>query len=220
MGPSKEVLESPNDDSCGDHEERWPSLEPRGYRTSCPFILPMHPFAVLSPEVASSFSRLPYECSWDLAALYLCRQMRSSRRSHSEFASENFGEFSQNSMSWKMARENCPVNGSSPSGYGSVYRPSGRHHNQRLALIRPSRPVSTTRESSCTFTAVSLPPDLPCAVTQSDSFWTFGPTGAYYLFSPATHRSITIPLSKFTDARIFGTHSISARWFRYGTHPC
>ncbi|KAI9512892.1 lipase/ esterase [Russula earlei] len=27
--------------------------------------------------------------------------------------------------------------------------------------------------------------------------------GAYYLFSPATHRSITIPLSKFTDARIF-----------------
>ncbi|KAI0257402.1 Alpha/Beta hydrolase protein [Lactifluus subvellereus] len=27
--------------------------------------------------------------------------------------------------------------------------------------------------------------------------------GAYYLFSPSTHRSITIPLSKFTDARIF-----------------
>ncbi|KAI0307957.1 Alpha/Beta hydrolase protein [Multifurca ochricompacta] len=27
--------------------------------------------------------------------------------------------------------------------------------------------------------------------------------GAYYLFNPATHRSITVPLSKFTDARIF-----------------
>ncbi|THH13492.1 hypothetical protein EW146_g6728 [Bondarzewia mesenterica] len=27
--------------------------------------------------------------------------------------------------------------------------------------------------------------------------------GAYYLFSPATHRGITIPLSKFTDARVF-----------------
>ncbi|KAI0066563.1 hypothetical protein BV25DRAFT_1820557 [Artomyces pyxidatus] len=27
--------------------------------------------------------------------------------------------------------------------------------------------------------------------------------GAYYLFSPATHRRITIPLSKFTDARVF-----------------
>ncbi|KAI0313429.1 esterase [Amylostereum chailletii] len=27
--------------------------------------------------------------------------------------------------------------------------------------------------------------------------------GAYYLFSPATHRRITIPLSRFTDARIF-----------------
>jgi len=44
-------------------------------------------------------------------------------------------------------------------------------------------------------------------------------TGAYYLFSPATHRSITIPLSKFTDARIFGKHTITSRWFRYGTHP-
>ncbi|KAI9462408.1 Alpha/Beta hydrolase protein [Lactarius psammicola] len=27
--------------------------------------------------------------------------------------------------------------------------------------------------------------------------------GAYYLFSPSTHRSITVPLSKFTDSRIF-----------------
>lgn len=132
-------------------------------------LVPFPPF-----NVAYSFSRLPYGCSWDLAALYLCRQMRSSRRSHSEFANENFEEFSQNSMSWKMARVNCPANGSSPSGYGSVYRPSGRHHNQTRAPILPSRPVSTTRESSCTSTAVSLPPDLPCAVTQSDSFWMFG----------------------------------------------
>ncbi|EJD54866.1 hypothetical protein AURDEDRAFT_179911 [Auricularia subglabra TFB-10046 SS5] len=29
--------------------------------------------------------------------------------------------------------------------------------------------------------------------------------GAYYLFSAATHRLITIPLSKYTDARVFGT---------------
>ncbi|KAI0274800.1 Alpha/Beta hydrolase protein [Gloeopeniophorella convolvens] len=27
--------------------------------------------------------------------------------------------------------------------------------------------------------------------------------GAYYLFSPATHRAITVPLSKFADARVF-----------------
>jgi hypothetical protein len=37
--------------------------------------------------------------------------------------------------------------------------------------------------------------------------------GAYYLFSPATHRSVTIPLSKFTDARIFGTLSTPTRSF-------
>ena len=61
------------------------------------------------------------------------------------------------------------------------------------------------RESSYISTVVSFAePERPCVAIQSDSFWTLDMTGAYYLFSPATHRSITIPLSKFTDARIFG----------------
>jgi acetyl esterase/lipase len=29
--------------------------------------------------------------------------------------------------------------------------------------------------------------------------------GAYYVFNAATHRLITIPLSKYADARVFGT---------------
>jgi hypothetical protein len=43
-------------------------------------------------------------------------------------------------------------------------------------------------------------------------------SGAYYLFSPATHRSITIPLSKFTDARIFGKLFTPVRLFRYSSN--
>ena len=32
--------------------------------------------------------------------------------------------------------------------------------------------------------------------------------GAYYVFSAATHRFITIPLSKCTEARVFGTFPV------------
>jgi hypothetical protein len=130
--------------------------------------------------------------------------MRSSLRSPSGCVNEDFEEYSPNSMSSRMAHENYLVNGSSQRGSGSVYKQNGRLPNQSPVLIRPCRPVNTTRESFYISTVVSFAePERPCVAIQSDSFWIFI-TGAYYLFSPATHRSITIPLSKFTDARIFG----------------
>jgi len=207
MGSSQKVLGSPNDDSRGHHEERWPSLEPRGYRTCLlsfsgrpvgRFVRSDIPFLVL-------FLRPPYDCSWDSAVLYLYRRMRSSRRSPSGCVNEDFEEYSPNSMISRMAHENYLVNGSSRRGSGSVYKQNGRLPKPILALTRPCHPVNTTRESFYISTAVSFgEPERPCVAIQSDSFWTFHITGAYYLFSPATHRSITIPLSKFTDARIFG----------------
>ena len=42
-------------------------------------------------------------------------------------------------------------------------------------------------------------------IHQTQPFLTSPSIGAYYLFSPATHRLITIPLSKALDARLFGT---------------
>ena len=186
-------------------------------RVSFPF--PVGRSAVLSVlTFLVLFLRPPYDCSWDSAVLYLYRRMRSSRRSPSGCVNEDFEEYSPNSMISRMAHENYLVNGSSPRGSGSVYKQNGRLPKPILALTRPCHPVNTTRESFYISTAVSFgEPERPCVAIQSDSFWTFHITGAYYLFSPATHRSITIPLSKFTDARIFGKHT--SRWFRYGTHP-
>lgn len=137
--------------------------------------------------------------------MYLYHRMRSLLRSPSGCVNEDFEEYSPNSMNSRMAHENCLVNGSSQRGSGSVYKRNGRLPNQSPVLIRPCRPVNTMRESSYISTVVSFAePERPCVAIQSDSFWTLDMTGAYYLFSPATHRSITIPLSKFTDARIFG----------------
>lgn len=45
---------------------------------------------------------------------------------------------------------------------------------------------------------------FPCCdapITHARSCWV---TGAYYMFSPATHRRITVPLSKATGTRVFG----------------
>lgn len=36
--------------------------------------------------------------------------------------------------------------------------------------------------------------------------------GAYYCFSAATHRLITIPLSKYADARVFGAQTPALLW--------
>ena len=72
-----------------------------------------------------------------------------------------------------------------------------RKHNERIILyFHGGQPPSS----------LSVPVSRP-------NLTRFGPlniTGAYYLFSPATHRSITIPLSKFTDARIFGERTITS----------
>ncbi len=59
----------------------------------------------------------------------------------------------------------------------------------------------------------------PCFAILSDSRFILNILGAYYLCSPATHRPITISLSKFTDARIFGQRSIPTTLFRYSNHP-
>lgn len=102
-----------------------------------------------------SFLSLPSECSWHLAALYLCHQMRLSLLLHSECVSVNFAEFSRNSMSWRMAHVNCLVNGSLPKGSGSVCKRSGGYPNQNPAQIRQPRRVNIMRELSYIFTAVS-----------------------------------------------------------------
>src|SRR5258708_3366552 len=149
-----------------------------------------------------SFLSLPYECSWPLAALYLCHQMRLSLLLHSECVSVNFAEFSRNSMSWRMAHVNCLVNGSLPKGSGSVCKRSGGHPNQNAAQIRQPRRVNITRELSYIFTAVSPPPQ-PVFSILSDSRFIFNILGAYYFFIPATHRPITISLSNFPNAPIF-----------------
>lgn len=75
------------------------------------------------------------------------------------------------------------------------------------------------RESFYIFTAVSPPTRGRNFQSYLILVFTLNILGAYYLFSPATHRSITIPLSKFTDARIFGMLSTPARLFRYSNHP-
>lgn len=43
--------------------------------------------------------------------------------------------------------------------------------------------------------------------------------GAYYLASPATHRGITVPLSKATGCRVFGTEIILSILFYQPTDP-
>jgi hypothetical protein len=134
--------------------------------------------------------------------------MRSLPLSRFEYVSVNFGEFSRNSMNWRMAHVNCPVNGSLPKGSGNVYKPSGGHPNQNPAQIRRTHHVNITRESFYIFTAVSPPARGRASHSYLILVSTLNMLGAYYLFSPATHRSITIPLSKFTDARIFGKISL------------
>jgi hypothetical protein len=84
--------------------------------------------------------------------------------------------------------------------------------SQSKSRADPSTPPRKHNERIILYFHGGQSPIGRCRVSiRSDLFWTLNTTGAYYLFSPATHRSITIPLSKFTDARIFGKRTVPAR---------
>jgi hypothetical protein len=124
----------------------------------------------LRPSLASdhvALSRLLSGCSWDLADLCPSHRMPSSLRSPSACENAGYGESSLNLMSWRMARVNSRANGSSPRGFGNVYRQNGRHPKQNLAPIHLPHLVNIiTKELSYISMAVSPPRDA--FVNQSD----------------------------------------------------
>ena len=96
---------------------------------------------------------------------------------------------------WKASQSKSRADPSTPP----------RKHNERIILYFHGGQSSRSR---------------PCVLQRNlNLVFSSNILGAYYLFSPATHRSITIPLSKFTDARIFGTLFTPTRSFRYSNHP-
>ncbi|KIM31627.1 hypothetical protein M408DRAFT_235905 [Serendipita vermifera MAFF 305830] len=70
------------------------------------------------------------------------------------------------------------------------------------AQWRRAKKSEKQRTSTSASTSARGSPSVPSSSTQSRVIL-FLHGGAYYMFSPATHRTVTIPLSKHTESRVF-----------------